>query len=128
LSRGAQLLGLCVLPSVVGRVSDPMSGYFLVRRSAIAGAALSPLGYKILIEVIGRGDRPHRRGRVRVSRADRGQEQGHLEGLCRVPVAPAPSPHGVLPARFLKFAAVGLSGVALDMLILWLLKAAWDGR
>jgi len=28
----------------------------------------------------------------------------------------------VLPARFLKFAAVGLSGVALDMLILWLLK------
>ena len=44
LSRGAQLLGLCVLPSVVGRVSDPLSGYFMVRRSAIAGAALSPLG------------------------------------------------------------------------------------
>src|SRR2546423_6581881 len=55
LSRGAQLLGLCVLPGVVGRVSDPMSGYFMVRRSAIAGAALSPLGYKVLIEVIGRG-------------------------------------------------------------------------
>src|SRR2546423_3620061 len=55
LSRGAQLLGLAVLPSVVGRVSDPMSGYFMVRRSAIAGAELSPLGYKILIEVLGRG-------------------------------------------------------------------------
>ena len=46
LSRGAQLLGLCVLPGVVGRVSNPMSGYFMVRRSAIASAVLSPLGYK----------------------------------------------------------------------------------
>ena len=55
LSRGAQFLGLCVLPTVVGRVSDPMSGYFMVRRSAIADTELSPLGYKILIEVIGRG-------------------------------------------------------------------------
>jgi dolichol-phosphate mannosyltransferase len=55
LSRGAQLLGLFVLPGVVGRVSDPMSGYFMVRRSAIAETELSPLGYKILIEVIGRG-------------------------------------------------------------------------
>src|SRR5215813_5137341 len=44
LSRGAQLLGCCVLPGVVGRVSDPMSGYFLVRRQAIAGIGLSPLG------------------------------------------------------------------------------------
>ena len=40
LSRGAQILGLIVLPNVVGRVSDPMSGYFLVRRTAIAGCTL----------------------------------------------------------------------------------------
>jgi dolichol-phosphate mannosyltransferase len=31
-----------------------MSGYFLVRRSAIAGFTLNPLGYKILLEIIGR--------------------------------------------------------------------------
>ena len=47
LSRGAQLLGLVILPQVVGRVSDPMSGYFMVRRSAIAGHTMSPVGYKI---------------------------------------------------------------------------------
>jgi putative flippase GtrA len=29
----------------------------------------------------------------------------------------------LLPARFPKFAAVGLSGVAVDMAILWLLRA-----
>lgn len=28
LSRGAQILGLIILPEVVGRVSDPMSGFF----------------------------------------------------------------------------------------------------
>ena len=56
LSRGAQVLGLIVLPEVVGRVSDPMSGYFLVRRQAIAGRLLNPVGYKILLEMLGRGN------------------------------------------------------------------------
>lgn len=55
LSRGAQVLGLIVCPAVVGRVSDPMSGYFMLRRSAIAGSQMNPMGYKILLEAIGRG-------------------------------------------------------------------------
>jgi dolichol-phosphate mannosyltransferase len=55
LSRGAQAIGLALLYSVVSRVSDPMSGYFMVRREAIAGIPLNPLGYKILLEVLGRG-------------------------------------------------------------------------
>lgn len=55
LSRGAQLLGLAILPRVVGRVTDPMSGYFMVRREAIAGRALHPLGYKVLVEILARG-------------------------------------------------------------------------
>lgn len=54
-SRAAQLLGLLLLPEVFGRVSDPMSGFFMVRRSAIAGVSLSPIGYKILMEVVARG-------------------------------------------------------------------------
>jgi dolichol-phosphate mannosyltransferase len=56
LSRGAQFLGLLILPRIVSRVSDPMSGYFLVRREAIAQQLMNPLGYKILIEVLRRGD------------------------------------------------------------------------
>jgi dolichol-phosphate mannosyltransferase len=55
LSRGAQILGLVILPEVISRLSDPMSGYFMVRRSAIANKPLSPVGYKILIEVAARG-------------------------------------------------------------------------
>lgn len=33
-----------------------MSGYFMVQRRAIAGPVLNPKGYKILLEVIGRGE------------------------------------------------------------------------
>jgi dolichol-phosphate mannosyltransferase len=123
LSRGAQLLGLAVLPSVVGRVSDPMSGYFMVRRSAIAGAELSPLGYKILIEVIGRGRirtisevgyvfRERLAGESKVTArlyAD------YLRHLVRLRLA-------TLPARFPRFAAVGLTGVGVDMALLFLLS------
>ncbi len=59
LSRGAQLLGLFILPRVLSRVSDPMSGYFLVRRNSIANVTFNPVGYKILLEVIGRGKVNH---------------------------------------------------------------------
>ena len=123
LSRGAQLLGLAVLPSVVGRVTDPMSGYFMVRRSAIAGAEMSPLGYKILIEVLGRG----RIGRiVEVGYVFRERVAGeskvtarlyvdYLRHLVRVRLA-------TLPARFPRFAAVGFSGVLVDMALLFLLS------
>jgi dolichol-phosphate mannosyltransferase len=123
LSRGAQLLGLAVLPSVVGRVSDPMSGYFMVRRAAIAGAELSPLGYKILIEVLGRG---RIRGVSEVGYVFRERLAGeskvtaklyvdYLRHLVRLRLA-------TLPARFPRFAAVGLSGVGVDMALLFLLS------
>ena len=53
-SRGAQLIGIALLPEVTGSVSDPMSGFFLVRRSVLEGVRLSPRGFKILLEVLGR--------------------------------------------------------------------------
>lgn len=37
------------------RVKDITSGYFLVRRSAIEGVALDPIGFKIGLEVIAKG-------------------------------------------------------------------------
>jgi len=55
LSHTAQWLSRLVLPQVVKQVSDPMSGYFLVRREAIANRTLHPSGYKILLEVLSRG-------------------------------------------------------------------------
>ena len=44
-----------MLPGTLATVRDPMSGYFAIRRSVIEGCTLKPEGYKILLEVLGRG-------------------------------------------------------------------------
>jgi dolichol-phosphate mannosyltransferase len=123
-SRAAQLIGLLILPGVVGRVSDPMSGYFMIRRSAVEGIELNPLGYKILIEVLARGRFPWV-GEVpyvfqeRVhggSKATARVYLQYLRHLLRLRLADLPV------NRFLRFAAVGLSGVIVDMGLLFLLS------
>jgi dolichol-phosphate mannosyltransferase len=53
LSRGAQIIALVLVPSVARQVSDPMSGFFALRRAVIQGRELDPIGYKILLEVLG---------------------------------------------------------------------------
>jgi dolichol-phosphate mannosyltransferase len=124
LSRGAQFLGLLFLPGVLGKVSDPMSGCFMVRRSAIADTKLSPLGYKILLEVIGRG----RIGPIaEVGYVFRERTEGeskvtwklyveYLRHLVRLRFSSLPV------ERFVRFALVGLSGVVVDMGLLFLLS------
>jgi len=124
LSRGAQLLGLLLLPGVASRVSDPMSGYFLVRRSAIAGYTLSPLGYKILIEVLGRAQV----GRIaEVGYVFQERQEGeskvtwrqyveYLRHLLRLRLSLGHM------SRLIRFGLVGLSGVFVDMSILYLLS------
>ncbi|HEY9889312.1 MAG TPA: glycosyltransferase family 2 protein [Candidatus Obscuribacterales bacterium] len=131
LSRGAQILGLIVLPDVVGRVSDPMSGYFLVRRGAIAGATLHPKGYKILLEVLGRGTIQHIEevGYVFQERTEgeskvTGQHYlDYLQHLIRLRSrGRPPRPALNIPVgRFLRFAVVGFSGVFVDYGVFYLL-------
>jgi dolichol-phosphate mannosyltransferase len=59
LSAGAKWLGAVILPEAINRVHDPLSGFFVLKREAIAGIALSPQGYKILLEVLVRGHIQH---------------------------------------------------------------------
>jgi dolichol-phosphate mannosyltransferase len=54
LSRGAQTLGQLLLPGAIGTINDPMSGYFIVKRSIITETQLDPVGYKILLEILAR--------------------------------------------------------------------------
>jgi dolichol-phosphate mannosyltransferase len=142
LSRGAQLLGLMVCPAVVGRVSDPMSGYFMVRRDAIANRYMNPQGYKILLEVIGRGfirdieevgyvfqERQSGESKVtyqqyiayliHLSKLRSRGRVGRLRQKLQLPLS-----------RFIRFGLVGLSGVVVDMTILYLLSdpstLAWN--
>jgi len=124
ISRTAQLIGLILLPEVVGRVSDPMSGYFMLRRHVIAGKRLNPAGYKILIEVIALGNvgklseigyvfRERREGQSKVSASVYLQYVQHLLRLRIVLLR---------NSRFVRFCLVGLTGVAVDMFLLFLLS------
>jgi dolichol-phosphate mannosyltransferase len=126
LSRGAQILGLVILPEAIGRLSDPMSGYFLVTRKALTDKVLSPLGYKILVEVVGRGDiakiaevgyefQERQSGDSKVTAK---QYVEYIRHLLRLRWSRS--------QRFLMFLAVGLSGVVVDMTILYLLHHNLD--
>ncbi|MDJ0636399.1 MAG: glycosyltransferase [Xenococcaceae cyanobacterium MO_188.B29] len=124
LSRGAQMLGLIILPEVIGRLSDPMSGYFMVRRNAIVGKSLSPVGYKILIEVTGRGKirwigevgyvfRERQAGESKVTWK---QYIEYIQHLLRLRFSLWPI------KRFLRFGVVGFSGVFVDLGIFYVLR------
>ncbi len=52
----ARGLSNAALPGLLRTVSDPMSGYFLLQRSVLAHTAINPIGYKILLEVLARGN------------------------------------------------------------------------
>jgi dolichol-phosphate mannosyltransferase len=123
-SRCAQLLGLVVLPEVTGKVSDPLSGYFMVRRSALEGRELHPLGYKILVEVLARGtvekisevpyvfrETPHR-----PSKHSAAVSAQYLQHLIRIRI------YLLKNSTFLRFCIVGASGTLIDTAMLFLLS------
>jgi dolichol-phosphate mannosyltransferase len=128
LSRGAQMLGLIILPEVIGRLSDPMSGYFMVRRRGIAGKILSPIGYKILIEVAARGKiewiaeagyvfRERLAGESKVTWK---QYIEYLQHLLTLRLSRS--------AVFFRFCLVGLTGVVVDLGVFYLLRQVFELR
>jgi len=52
LSRAAGRAAFALLPEALRQVTDPMSGFFLVRTSGIDLEAMSPDGFKILMEIL----------------------------------------------------------------------------
>lgn len=54
-SRGATTCSRVALPDTRS-ISDPMSGFFAVRRSIVDDVDLDPQGYKILLEILGKGE------------------------------------------------------------------------
>jgi dolichol-phosphate mannosyltransferase len=124
LSRGAQTLGLIILPEVIGRVTDPMSGYFMVRRKCIAGREMSPVGYKIQIEVLGRGRVPwigevgyvFKEREEGESKVTWKQYVDYLRHLVRLRFSVGPV------ARFFRFGLVGFSGVFVDMAVFYVMR------
>ncbi len=124
-SRGATWLAKALFPRRLHGISDPMSGFFAIRRSAVTADVLKPLGYKILLELAVRS-RPRGVSEVPFVFQDRfagesksSAQEGlrflrHLAGLRTA--SPA--------ARMVGFGLIGLSGFLPNLLGLYALTAA----
>ncbi|WP_256103969.1 glycosyltransferase [Streptomyces sp. ODS05-4] len=128
-SRAATWLAKGLFPRALKSVSDPMSGFFAIRRSAVADAVtgdeLKPLGYKILLELAVRC-RPETVAEAPFVFQDRyaGESKStaregmrFLRHLVELRTA-APL------ARMVVFGLIGLTGFVPNLAALWALTAA----
>lgn len=122
ISKGALTLAHIFLPTT-RKVKDPMSGFFMFKRSGMEQTEFKPAGYKILLEMLVMGrfqnvvevpfifeDRSS--GASKMKARQQFDYLKHIFSLMRR--------KGEL-WRFLKFIGVGLSGVVVNEGILWLL-------
>lgn len=124
LSRGASNLAQTVLPPQAADVTDPMSGFFALRRAVVEGVTLQARGYKILLEVLSRGryrrvrEVPYQFGRRRAGESKLGASVmwDYLQQLWKL----ALRRDGF--GRFLRYCLIGLSGVAVNLGVLWALR------
>ncbi|MGB1696820.1 MAG: glycosyltransferase [Thermoplasmatota archaeon] len=124
MSRGARMLANIGIPDLRRhRVTDPMSGLFLIRASAVDLDALEPKGYKILLEIIGRCpvDKIVEVG-YEFGIRDAGESKlgarvmgDYLLHLARLSAAHPEN------RRVGKFALVGISGIFVNLAALWAL-------
>lgn len=49
-------LGATILARPLTNISDPMSGFFFFKKNIIDGVTLSPIGYKIMLEIVVKGN------------------------------------------------------------------------
>lgn len=121
-SRAAVAVARALLPSAAS-VADPMSGFFALRRKVLDGIVLEPSGFKILLEILALGkiesvcELPfsftnRHAGVSKMSLGEQGRYFAHLLSLM--------FRTGEL-ARLARFCLVGLSGVCVNMGVLWFL-------
>ncbi|GAA2398876.1 glycosyltransferase [Streptomyces coeruleofuscus] len=124
-SRGATWLTKALFPRRLRGISDPMSGFFAIRRSAVTAEVLQPLGYKILLELAVRS-RPRTVTEVpfvfqdRFAGESKSTAQEGLRFLRHLAGLRAASP----VARMVGFGLIGLTGFVPNLLGLWALTAA----
>ncbi len=107
-------------------VSDPMSGFFMLRRAVLDSTvrSLSGLGFKILLDILSSARAPLRIAEVPYTFRNRHAGESKLDGtvVWEYGMLLAEKLFGrVLPARFLAFSIVGGLGVFIHMAVLSLL-------
>ncbi len=122
ISRGAIIIAHLLLPAT-RKVSDPMSGFFMFRKSVVSEAHLQPTGYKRLLEILMEG-KFQKTGEVPYTFATRDRGASKLNTRQQVDylrhVFSLMRRTGEL-IRFVKFCIVGASGVGVNLGLFWVL-------
>ncbi len=128
ISRIASALGQLVLKA---RVSDPMSGFFMLQRGYFERVArdLSGKGFKILLDLLASGRREVRVAELPYHMRARQHGDSKLDTMVvwEYLVLIADKLFGrYVPVRFVLFVGVGMTGVVLHLLVLGLLHQLLD--
>jgi dolichol-phosphate mannosyltransferase len=105
------------------QVSDPMSGFFMIRRNAVEmhAEALAKEGYKLLLDILWTMGKSLKVVEFSYSFRERLRGESKLDALVTIDYLGllfSKLLGGVLPVRFLMFGAVGVSGIAVHLLVL----------
>lgn len=128
-SRGSTWLSKALFPRRLKSCTDPMSGFFAVRPAALNLAQFRPNGFKILLEIMSRSPGLRvRESSFMFGQRHTGESKASLrEGLLFVRrlislrIATLFGRHSDRAAKIGGFAGVGLTGVAVNSFVLWLL-------
>ncbi len=117
-SHSFAMLAHAAFPLRLGKVSDPLSGLFLIRLAAIDPDCLRPDGFKILLEILARfpnlsvSEIPFQFGHRNAgqSKASVGEVLRFIRLLLRLRLAGS--------QHFIEFVSVGASGILVNSLVL----------
>lgn len=106
-------------------LTDPLSGCFIMSREyyQLARSRLTGVGFKILVDVVASAKRKPRFGEVKASLRQRQGGESKLDIRVVLDLAALlveKATNGLMPARFVLFAGVGLTGVAVNIAVLYL--------
>ena len=111
--------------------NDPMSGFFMIRREKVEEIAprIAREGFKILLDIVSSAAEPLKTVEVPFTFRERNAGESKLDSLVTAEylgLLVSKFSGGVLPVRFLMFAAVGASGVVAHLLTLYFAMSVFD--
>jgi dolichol-phosphate mannosyltransferase len=122
ISRFATALASPILKT---RLSDPMSGFFAVRRDVLLDAAprLSTIGYKILLDLVASYPRPLKVAEVGYTFGTRQHGESKLDEMVALEYLELLLDKAIgrfVPVKLVQFGAIGLLGVGVHLALLYL--------
>lgn len=112
-------------PIMKTRLSDPMSGFFAVRRDVLLDAApkLSTVGYKILLDLVASHPRPLKVAEVGYTFGARQHGESKLDEMVALEYLELLLDKAIgrfVPVKLVQFGAIGMLGVGVHLALLYL--------